>query len=219
MAVTTETTIDKKTVHLAVYDTMADWEYGYAIAHIQSPEFQKVPGRYEIKTVGATLAPVTTKGGVRIVPDITLAELEPESSALLILPGADSAVTGGITAFAEMAACFVAADKPVAAICGATAALAQQGLLDERAHTSNAPEFLAMTGYQGGSRYVDQPAITDGNVITASGVAPIAFAAEIFRILDMYTETTQDAWWQLFAEQDPTGFYALMQEQAQEQAQ
>ncbi|UTV30480.1 type 1 glutamine amidotransferase family protein [Photobacterium atrarenae] len=213
--------MERQTVHLAVYDTMADWEYGYAIAHIQSPEFQKVPGCYEVKTVGATLAPVTTKGGVRIVPDITLAQLVPESSALLILPGADSAATGGIADFAEMAARFLAAEKPVAAICGATAALAQQGLLDKRAHTSNAPEFLAMTGYQGSSRYVDQPAITDGNVITASGVAPIAFAAEIFRILDLYDESTLDAWWQLFAKQDPAGFYALMQdqEQAQEQAQ
>lgn len=210
-----EKATDKKIVHLAVYDTMADWEYGYAVAHIQSSEFQKSPGCFEVKTVGATPAPVTTKGGVRIVPDITLAELAPESSALLILPGADSAATGGIAEFAEMAARFLAADKPVAAICGATAALARQGLLDTRAHTSNAVDFLAMTGYQGSSRYIDKPAVTDGHVITASGIAPIAFAVEIFRILDLYTEDTLNAWWQLFAEQDPSGFYALMQEQPQ----
>ena len=52
-------------------------------------------------------------------------------------------------AFAGKAAEFLDAGVPVAAICGATAGLAAEGLLDDRRHTSNAAEFLAATGYGG----------------------------------------------------------------------
>ena len=202
----------KATIHLAVYDTMADWEYGYVVAHINSPEFQKSPGHFEIRTVGETLEPITTKGGIRILPDMCLDNLSPTDSQLLILPGADTAAEGGIELFVDMAARYLSADVPVAAICGATAALAKRGLLDELPHTSNAKEFLQMTGYKGSDCYIDKPAVTGGNLITASGVAPVAFAAEIFRMLGLYADNTLEAWWQLFEHKDPAGFYQLMEE-------
>ena len=115
-------------------------------------------------------------GGMRIVPDVVLDELRPVDSALLILPGADGWLVGGNAEFVEKAAQFIDADVPVAAICGATMGLAAAGLLDNRRHTSNAAEALASTGYRGGEHYVDEPAVTDGNVVTASGTAPVASA-------------------------------------------
>ena len=198
------------TVYLAIYDTMADWEAGYAVAHINSPEFQRKPGRYQVATVGRTSDAIVTKGGLRILPDIPIADVELDESALLILPGADIALEGGINEFAKLARRFLGADVPVAAICGATAALAREGLFDEMPHTSNAREFLESTGYRGGEFYVDQPAVTAGRLITASGIAPVAFATEIFRMLDLYDEPTLDAWSRLYGAQDPSGFYALM---------
>jgi len=77
-----------ETVHLAVYPGLADWEVGYAIAHIRDPQWQRTPGRYAVTTVGATLEPVVTAGGIRIVPDLALNLLRPDDSAMLILPGA-----------------------------------------------------------------------------------------------------------------------------------
>ena len=50
-----------ETVHLAVYDTLADWETGFATAHINSGSWHKTPGRYQVRTVGATAEPVTTE--------------------------------------------------------------------------------------------------------------------------------------------------------------
>ena len=49
----------------AAEDTLADWEYGHAAAQINIQAFQQQPGRYEIKTVAASLDPVRTAGGVR----------------------------------------------------------------------------------------------------------------------------------------------------------
>jgi putative intracellular protease/amidase len=202
----------KETIHLAVYDTMADWEVGYVVAHLNSPVFQKTPGRFEVKTVGSTLAPIVSKGGLRILPDLSLEMLRPQDSRMLILPGADTAATGGIDRFVQAAVKFLSAGVPVAAICGATAALAKFGLLDEVPHTSNAKIFLEMVGYKGGAHYQDNPAVTAGNLITASVVAPIEFAIEIFRKLDVYSDASLQAWYKLFKDQNPQGYYELMAE-------
>ena len=115
-------------------------------------------------------------GGVRILPDALLADLDPADSDLLVLPGGEIWDAGGGDAFAAAAARFLDAGVPVAAICGATAGLARAGLLDKRDHTSAAPEYLAATGYAGGDRYVDARAVVDGDLITAGPQSPVQFA-------------------------------------------
>jgi putative intracellular protease/amidase len=199
-----------KTVHVAVYDTLSDWEVGYATSHINGQQWQRDPDRYRVLTVGETGEPVTTMGGLRIVPDVALDELSPADSAMLILPGADGWDTGGNTAFARKAREFLDAGVPVAAICGATGGLAAEGLLDERDHTSNAAEYLAYSGYAGGARYQDEPAVTDGDLITANATAPVEFAREVFRRLDLYEPAVLDAWYKLYGRRDPAGYYELM---------
>lgn len=202
----------QETVHLAVYDTAADWEYGYAVAHINNHDFQQRPGRYAVATVGPTRESITTTGGIRVVPDLALDDLDPADSAMLILPGASDWVTepDRLAPFARVARRFTEAGVPVAAICGATAGLAREGLLDDRAHTSNAAEFLQAVGYAGAAFYRDQPAVTDRGVITATAVAPVEFAREIFTALDLYEPATLDAWYRLYGRQDASGYYDLM---------
>jgi putative intracellular protease/amidase len=198
-----------KHVHLAVYDTLSDWEVGYATAHINNGEWQREPGRYEVRTVGETRGPVLTKGGMRITPDLALDELDAEDSAMLILPGADTWLTGGNAAFAKRARRFLDAGVPVAAICGATAGLAAEGLLDDRRHTSNAPEFVEAFGSKGTALYCDVPAVTDRGLITATGVKPVDFAREVFAALDLYTPEVLASWYKLYGLGDPAGFFEL----------
>lgn len=198
------------TVHLALYDTLADWEYGHAVAHLRNPQWQKRPGHVTVATVAASPDPVTTMGGLRIVPDLTLDRLHPRDSAMLILPGNDIWNTDAFTPFTRAAARFLDAGVPVAAICGATGGLAAAGLLDDRAHTSNAAEFLQSTGYRGAARYVDEPAVIDGDLITASGIAPVEFARAILERLDVYEPDVLDAWYRLYGHRDPAGFHTLV---------
>jgi putative intracellular protease/amidase len=198
-------------VHVAVYDTLADWEVGFATAHINKQTWQRQPGRYAVVTVGESRAPATTMGGVRITPDMSLADLRPQDSAMLVLAGADTWLeAGGNAAFAGKAREFLEAGVPVAAICGATAGLAAEGLLDDRRHTSNAAEFLAATGYGGAKRYVDEPAVTDGDLITASATAPVEFAREVLARLDVYKPAVLAAWYKLYGLHDPAGYFELM---------
>lgn len=198
-------------VHLFVFDSLSDWEIGYAVAGINNPQLQLNPGAYRVRTVAVRRASVLTVGGIRIEPDGTLDSVSPEDSAMLILPGGSTWDAGQNGEAVDVARTFLTAGVPVAAICGATAGLARGGLLDQHRHTSNAPDYLAATGYRGAALYEDSPAVSDGNVITASGVAPVDFAQHIFRRLDLYRPAVLDAWYGLFKTGQPEYFAALMQ--------
>jgi putative intracellular protease/amidase len=203
----------RQTVHLAVYDQLADWEIGHTTATIRGGDWQRDPGRYDVVTVGLTGAPVTTAGGLTILPDITLPQLKPSSSAMLILPGADGwdIDPESFSPFASAAGIWLDAGVPVAAICGATAGLAREGLLDYRDHTSTAPEYLLATGYAGMRRYRSALAVSDGGLITAGPTAPLEFAREVFAALDLYTPRVLDAWYRLHAEHDPGAYHVLLE--------
>lgn len=200
-----------RNVYLYIFDSMADWEASFAIAGINNPRFQQRPGKYRVVTVGSTRQPVTTMGGLRIVPEISLAEADPNDAAMLILPGGEAWESGANREAIELARIFFVEGVPTAAICAATQALACAGMLDDFHHTSNSREYLAATGYRGGEFYCDTPAITDEGVITASGTAPLEFAREIFRTLDLYSESALDAWYALFKFGDASRFFELTQ--------
>jgi putative intracellular protease/amidase len=197
-------------VHVYVTDTMADWELGHAIAHIAKPSWQRAPGRYEVRTIAGTTDPVRTMGGVRIVPDTTFDEVSPASSAMLMLPGAETWADAAAHADAiETARAFLEEGTPVAAICGATYGLAAAGLLDERIHTSNAAIYLASSGYGGARHYRRQPAVTDRGLITASGCHPVEFAVEVFTALDLYEPAVLEAWHGLYTTGDERHYAVL----------
>lgn len=192
-----------KTIHVGVYDTLADWETGYATAHLAQKGF-------EIVTVGLTADPITTMGGIRVLPDTTLDQLSAADSAMLILAGAETWDSGELDAFGAKAAEFLAEGTPVAAICGATAGMARQGLLDERDHTSAVVYYLmGQEAYKGAERYVDAEAVTGGDLITAGPTAPVDFAREIFAKLDAYPPDKLDAWYRLFKHSDAAAFEEL----------
>jgi putative intracellular protease/amidase len=202
----------KGTIHHAVYDTFADWETGHATAHLRNGRYQREPGAYEIVTVGPGTDPVVSMGGLRVTPDLALDRLSPEGSSLLILPGADLWDEGqDLAPFARKAREFLEAGVPVAAICGATAGLAREGLLDDRDHTSAVLQYLeAQKGYAGAEHYQDRDAVLGGDLVTAGPTEPVAFAREIFRRLDIYRPDVLDAWYRLFGKSDPSAYEVLM---------
>ncbi len=201
--------MEARTVHLFVFNGMADWEPAFAIAGINNPRFQREPGRYRVATVSGTSDSISTMGGVRIQPDLTLDHLQPASSVMLILPGGDAWERGEHPSAMHKAAELLAIGIPVAAICAATAALARAGFLDNRLHTSNSPEYLKATGYRGHALYRNIPAIADGHLITASGAAPVDFAYQVFGMLGLYNDAILDAWYALFRHGDSSKYAGL----------
>ena len=200
------------TAHLALYDKLADWEVGYLLVELNTGRFTRA--RFDVVAVAESREPITTMGGVRMVPDALLADLEPGDSELLILPGGEMWDAGGGDEFAAAAGRFLDAGVPVAAICGATAGLARAGLLDTRDHTSASAEYLAMTGYSGGDRYRDARAVVDGDLITAGPQSPVQFARATLGRLGLASERTLEAYESVFHRGDQAAFPVLMQARA-----
>jgi putative intracellular protease/amidase len=203
--------VKQQTVHLFVFDTLSDWEPAYAVAGINNPAFQSQPGRYRVSTVALEARPVTTQGGIVVLPHTTLDRLVPDDSAMLVLPGGKLWDDGKNGEAAAKARAFLAAGVPVAAICGATAGLARAGVLDLMRHTSNSPDYLKATQYQGAGLYQDEPAVTDGMLITAGATAPIEFAYHVFKRLELYPADTLEAWFGLFKTGNRAYYTALSQ--------
>jgi putative intracellular protease/amidase len=209
--------VKTKDVHLLVLDTLADWEPGLAIAHLNQPA-PGMPSKYRVRSVGLSLDAVLTKGGLRILPELTLDQVSPDNSALLMLPGADIWTESRTDPALNKAAAFVKAGVPVAAICGGTLGLARAGLLDTRRHTSNAPQFLASTGYAGASHYVTEPVVEDDGVITAPATASLEFARHLLQKLHVFSRPALDAWYALFRTGNPEHYFAFVEAVKQESA-
>ncbi|WP_144504458.1 type 1 glutamine amidotransferase family protein [Bacillus pumilus] len=202
-----------KKAFLYVFNTMSDWEYGYLIAELNSGRyFKKDLAPLKVITVGANKEMITTMGGLNIKPDISLDECTLECKDLLILPG-------GTTWNEEMHQPILKSiDQAlkigtiVAAICGATDALANMGYLDTRKHTSNNLEYTKMVcpNYKGEKFYELGPAVSDANLVTASGIAPLEFAMEVLRKIDVFTPDTLHSWYNLNKTHKPEYFLQLM---------
>src|SRR5262249_21127400 len=121
-------------------------------------------------------------GRLKVVPDLSIAEVEPDRVSALILPGGDTWMEGEISDVTNLVKRIFHSGKPVAAICAQTLALAHVRLLEDHRHTSNGSRLIPkyVPKHRGHALYQRIPDVADGNVITATGLAPFAFAAEIF---------------------------------------
>ncbi len=187
---------DMADVVLYATDTMADWEYAYLTAGLA---WTGESGPFRLRVLGAGDGPVTTKGRLRVATDGDLTDVDEDAVAMLVLPGADTWGEGHAAAL-TLAGRLLDRGTPVAAICGATLGLARSGLLDDRAHTSNAPDFLtAASAYAGAERYRDEPVVEDRDLITAPATKPVDFTAAIFRRLQVFPPAVIDAWYGLYS--------------------
>lgn len=205
--------MSENTILMYVLNTMADWEWGYITAELKTGRFfKKEISAFNIKTVSVSKEPITTMGGLRIIPDLSIDEINIQDYALLLLPGGQTWMDSQHASILETAELFLQKGIPVAAICGATMALASRGILDQYRHTSNDLAYLKMEcpGYRGEEKFESQSAVTDGDLVTASGTAPIEFAYQVFKRLNVFSNETLDCWYQLHKRQDPQYFYKLM---------
>ena len=185
-----------RAVHVLVFDGFADWEPAHALAELRRW------GKRDVRSVGFTLEPVTSMGGLRVMPDCELGAVGAADVELLILPGGDLWEGDGYPRrpFERLASELLTREVPIAAICAATLALGRMGALDDRRHTSNSREYLMAhaVGYGGAAHYVDAPAARDRHVVTASGLAPVDFARAIFAELSIFSSTDEALWFDLF---------------------
>ena len=185
----------EKAVHLLVVDGFADWEPAHAVAELRRH------GHYRVESVGLTTDPVESMGGMRVLPSTTVTAMDPADVAVFILPGGDRWERAPIEPALQVAVARLdAAGVPIAAICGATVAICRMGLVRGRRHTSNGLAYLRshVADYADATSYVDAPAVRDRGLITASGLADVEFARELFEELGVLSESDRALWASMF---------------------
>ena len=185
----------EKAVYLLVVEGFADWEPSHAVAELRRH------GHYRVEAVGLTSAPVSSMGGIRVLPSKALWEIDLADVAVFILPGGDRWETAPVEAPLEaLLKRLDSQDVPIAAICAATVAISKIGLLRGRRHTSNGLKYLRshVPGYSEAHNYVQTPAVRDRKLITASGLADVEFARELFEELDVLSADDRELWAQMF---------------------
>lgn len=183
-------------IHVLLFDGFADWEPAHALAELRRR------GKRFVRSVGFTASPVVSMGGLRVSPDVALKDVAIADMELFLLPGGDmwEHATYPRVALESLVKRLLAAEVPVAGICAATLALGRAGVLDDMGHTSNGRGYLPahVPEYAGAAHYVDAPAVRDRHLITATGLAPVDFAREIFAELQIFNARDEALWYDMF---------------------
>ena len=184
----------KKKIFVFLFDGFSDWEISYLTPEINKNE------QFDLVYFSENGELLTSMGGLRIKPTSSLEKLKIDDINMLILPGGTAWEKGEITGIDELTKSVFEKGKPVAAICAATTYLGQLGLLNNLKHTSNDLNYLKVIApnYCGDKNYQNSLATTDKNLITAKGIAPIEFAREIFKIIELHSYDGIEKWFQLF---------------------
>lgn len=133
---------------------------------------------YRVVLAAETLYPVTTAAGVRVLPDVTFAEVARESIDTLLVPGSvetddrgrvraltDPTVVGWVKALAERT-------RRVTSVCVGAHVLAAAGLLDGRRATTHWSTARQLAAEHPEVRVDADPIfIRDGDVWTGAGIS------------------------------------------------
>ncbi len=175
-------------------ELFADWEGAFLLPELAQ---HKIP--YVI--VSDSTEEIYSIGRLKVKPEASINDFSTEEISGLILIGSDSwpDKTKNRSAL-KLAENLLKNKILVAGICGATFALAQAGIFNERKHTSNSLAMLKYFApkYEDESHYIEKLAVTDQNLITASGSAPVEFAFEILKALQIYTDEKRQIWFEMF---------------------
>ena len=174
----------------------ADWEAGPVLAALR----EYYGAQIEIATPDGE--PRTSIGGVLAAADYKFSDPVLSDADVFLLIGSDAWADYRDDALFGLLRQSLADGKTVGAICAGTVAAARAGLLAGKAHTSNDRDWLAKVapGYAGADGYVDSAkAVTDGKLVTASGLAPVTFSAPIARLVAPEAGDKHDEYVAMFA--------------------
>lgn len=181
--------MQKDTVLVVLISEFADWEPALLSAGLRWG-YGLWDKTYDVKFVSPVEGPVFSLGGLKVIPDYTIAAT-PEDFAALILIGGTSWFGEEARSVLPLLQTAVERRVAIGAICDASLFLAANGFLNTVAHTG--AELAAMKAkggpaYTGESRYKAQQCVRDGNIITARPTGYVEFAREVLAALGVASE-------------------------------
>lgn len=184
-----------KKAYVLLFEGYADWEIGHTLAEL------KRLGHLEVVSVGFNKKPLVSMGGLQVTPHQTIDQIDFEEMCIFILPGGvmwekaypEEVINGLLRQINKR-------NIPIAAICAATTVLAKAGILKGKKHTSNSLTYLQKTvpDYSDSRNYIDKMAVTDEQIITASGLGAVDFTMGILEALDVSNAEMRTFWYNAF---------------------
>lgn len=179
-------------IYIFLGEGYADWETAFIAAELNNPHHG-----FMTRTVATTTSPLCSMGGFDVIPDHSANEamadmkVDLQHTAMLILCGGLHWKTQPQAPVKKIIDFCFEERIPLAAICDAVTFLANNGYLDSVSHTGNTLKYLKSNApnYRGEHLFVETQALTDGNLITANGLAPLEFSREILRLLKVKPNT------------------------------
>lgn len=177
----------KKEILFVLLNRFADWEAAYTAVCLNAGVIPGRPLKYTAKTLSLTKQPIVSIGGFTVLPDYDIHELPADYAGLVLIGGDQNWFTSEAEPLVPLVEKTIRANKLVAGICNGSVFLGKYGFLNHVMHTSNTLKYLknmAGEAYTGEARYIRQPAVRDGNIVTANGTAQLEFCREILYALD-----------------------------------
>lgn len=191
---------NRKKVLLVLLDEYSDWEGAFLSTALHNGI---VPGgevKYKVHAIAPTLNAVRSIGGFRTSPDYSFENVPKEYEALILVGGNrwDSPEAELVVPLVQKA---LDSGKLVGAICGGASFLCAHGFLNHVKHTGNGLEELQQWGgerYINEAGYVNAQAVSDGNVVTANGLAYLEFTREVLLRLEAGTVESIEMWYDFY---------------------
>ena len=141
----------RDTIYFLIFEGFADWQAALALCEIRRP------GDWQVQCAGFSAAAVVSMGGLTVLPDVSLDQLDLARAAMLIVPGGHLWQRGDGSEAITVIADAHRAGVPIAGIDSGVLALARAGLLNDVRHTGNWAGQLAsqVPDYSGAGRYDD----------------------------------------------------------------
>lgn len=179
--------------YLIAFEGFADQESALACAEIRASE------GFDVRVVGLGESWVASASGLRVQPELRVADVSIDDACLLIVPGGKLWETTDVPDVTALVRTFRERDLPIAAIGSGTLVLARAGVLGSARHTSNGLAWLKshVPGYRDDADYIHVVDVADGGLLTANSGGVVDFAHEIIKILGLMDEPERRAWYRL----------------------
>jgi len=158
------------------YESIAEWE--------AAPVSYLLSTAGKVDTFGLTNETVKGFCSLRLTPEYTIDQIKVDDYDVLIIPGGYSDKYKGEEKLFELIRKFNDSGKILGAICGGPAALFWAGVLEGKKFTTSHSEG-EIEGFDF-TNYIDDYAVTDGNIITAKGEGFTEFAVNVGDALNLF---------------------------------
>ncbi|WNB91681.1 DJ-1/PfpI family protein [Bacillus sp. NEB1478] len=178
-----------KKVLMFVYDSFAEFEVSILITCLSGKKTNIDLFTCSDKAAGET---VTSTGRMKVMPDLTLDEVNPEDYCALIIPGGSPFTLFENKKVISMVRSFFDQNILIGAICGGPGLLGAAGIFEHVQYTASLTkddmEYLHVLNWENKR---DELLVVDQNVVTATGSNYIQFAEEILRQLNIVPKTEE----------------------------